>query len=146
MSVVACVLSCADGRENKAKVLLQEAQTAIGKTDYDRALSLIDSLRKTCPKAIEERKSALILYQQAYEKKTEKLIQNLMSELDKVNDEVRKMETVSERHKSEGVATANELSALTTLRLRRDSIQAKFDAACATMRLVHKKIAEEKGK
>lgn len=146
MSVVVCVLSCADGRENKAKVLLQEAQTAISKTDYDRALSLIDSLRKTCPKAIEERKSALILYQQAYEKKTEKLIQNLMSELDKVNDEVRKMETVSERHKSEGVATANELSALTTLRLRRDSIQAKFDAACATMRLVHKKIAEERGK
>lgn len=136
--------ACSDDTGRKAETLLQEAQKAADNSDFDRALSMIDSLRRTYPKAIEERKKALSLYQQTYKKKTEKVIMNAMAELDKANKELQQLEAAVNAHRNAGNATSGELSALTALRLKRDSLQAKFDAGCATMRLIHKKIAGNK--
>lgn len=138
--------ACSDDTNRKAEALLQEAQKAADSSDFDGALSMIDSLRCTYPKAIEERKKALSLYQQTYKKKAEKAIMDAMAELDKANKEVEQLEAAVEGHKESGNATPGELSALTSLRLKRDSLQAKFDAGCATIRLIHKKIAEGKGR
>lgn len=54
---------CVSREERAAKLLLAEAQSAYGAGEYDRSLTLLDSLHRTYPGAVEARKLALHLQQ-----------------------------------------------------------------------------------
>ena len=56
-------VACKDNRQQQAEQLLQQAEEQFGASDYQAALSTIDSLRKVYPNAINTRKKALKLYQ-----------------------------------------------------------------------------------
>ena len=47
-----------------------------------------------------------------------------------------------EKHKQQLCATADELTLLTKTRVRRDSLQTRFDVLCAKIRYIHKKQKE----
>ena len=48
--------------------------------------------------------------------------------------------------KAQGEATAEELTSLTLQRIRRDSLQTRFDVLCAQIRYIHKRQEQnEKG-
>lgn len=56
---------CVSREERAAKLLLAEAQIAYSDSDYHRSLTLLDSLHRTFPGAVESRKVALRLQQLA---------------------------------------------------------------------------------
>lgn len=65
VALVSSTISCKeekkeDKTEEKASVLLKEAQNATENSEFQRAYNLIDSLRRTYPKAIKTRKEALV--------------------------------------------------------------------------------------
>ena len=64
--------SChSDNSNQKADELLQTAQQQFDNKQYDAALATIDTLRSRYPKAIEARKKALLLHQEAELKRAE---------------------------------------------------------------------------
>jgi hypothetical protein len=63
--LVVLISSCVSREERSAKILLTEAQDAYQQGHYDESLTLIDSLHRTYPGAVEARKVALRLQQLA---------------------------------------------------------------------------------
>lgn len=59
--------ACADNGKEEARRILTEAQGQYDKGNYKESLRLVDSLRRSHPEAVEERRQALTLYQDASE-------------------------------------------------------------------------------
>ena len=57
--------ACSQQPEHQAQALLDEARTALEQNDYQTALTLVDSLSRTYPKAFDQRHEALKLKQEA---------------------------------------------------------------------------------
>ena len=131
--------SCSDGKKEEARSILNQAKEQFEKGKYDRTLELIDSLRHSHPEAIEERKEALTLFQDASEKQAQQQICSTDQKLQKTTMELGKLQTAANEHKRNGNATAAELDKLTRLRLKKDSLQARFDTQCATVRMIRAK-------
>ena len=70
--------ACADNGKEDARRILTEAQGQYDKGNYKESLRLVDSLRRSHPEAVEERRQALTLYQDA----SEKLAQSEIARLD----------------------------------------------------------------
>ena len=117
MASIAALASCSD-ENRQAQELLQQAQENFEKGDFQRTLTLIDSLRHTFPKAIEERKKALALFQDASEKLAQKQIELTDMAIQK---------------------TQQELEALREQEIRLDSLKARFDAQCATVKIIRER-------
>ena len=62
---LAVLTGCKQEADNGAKEMLKKAQTAYDEGRYDEALATIRQLRHEHPQAIEERKAALALFQEA---------------------------------------------------------------------------------
>lgn len=139
--IAAMSLSACSGDPNdKARDLLNEARKEYDNGDYEKTLSLIDSLRKTCPKAIKEREKALKIFQNASEKLTQKQIAATDSALQQVKIQIICHQNFMDRRAMLGIVpTKEELSQLTYLKLLRDSLQARFDTQCATVRFIRAK-------
>lgn len=138
--IALCTLaSCTDKKATEAQRLLDEAQKQYAAGAYERTLTLIDSLRSAFPEAIEQRKTALTLFQDA----SEKLAQQQAEATDKLLHEAENLlatlKNTVEEHKRSGSATAEELTELTLLKIRKDSLQARFDTQCATVKFIREK-------
>lgn len=131
--------ACTDKEKAEAKALLEQAHNDFDKGDYAHTLLLIDSLRQAHPKAIEERKEALRLYQDASERMAQMQIQENDMAIQKLEEEIGKLAAMVESHKKSGSATAAELSQLTLKRLKLDSLRARFDAQCATVKVIRER-------
>lgn len=92
---------------------------------------------------IEQRKSALKHHQDSALSASQLDVQRLDSELQVVSAQYEKMKRVSEQAHANGTATAQQLTATTQMRLRRDSLQAQFDAQCAKIKYIRKRQKEE---
>ena len=122
--------------------MLQRADQLFSEQKYDRALIVIDSLRKVYPGAIETRKQALRLQQNIELKRSQEELAVVDSTLQAVRHDYEYQRQKVEKDKQELRATPEELTMLTKTRVRRDSLQTRFNTLCAKIRYIHKKQKE----
>jgi len=134
--------SCRDSRQQAADQMLEKANQLFNEQRYDRALIVIDSLRKVYPTAIETRKQALRLQQDIELKRSQEELALVDSALQAVKHDYDYQKQKVEKDKQELRATPEELTMLTKTRVRRDSLQTRFDALCGKIRYIHKKQKE----
>lgn len=142
-TIMLAMASCSDNPMERATSLLEQAAAAEQHGKHEKALKLIDSLRHTYPKAIEQRKKAIKIYQAATEAKFQANVK-IHDELVKAYDEqlIKKEKEVEERRKA-GTATEEDYATLTTIRATRDSVKARFDAECAVIRKIRQESLSE---
>lgn len=131
-----------DSAERQAAEWLNRAQTEADRGHYAEAMAAIDSLRDKCPRAVEARRRALKLYQEVNLKAAEQAVQRADEALRTVDAEYKRMKADVENLKTQGKATAAQLTALTRLRMKRDSLQTVFDVECAKIKYIHAKMKE----
>ena len=140
--LAAMLVACSDEKQKAAEQMLQKASQQFEQRQYDRALITIDSLRKVYPGAIETRKQALILQQNIELKRSQKELGTVDSLLQVVKNDYETLKQKVEKDKQELRATPEELTMLTKTRVRRDSLQTRFEVLCAKIRYIHKKQKE----
>ncbi len=134
--------ACRDSKQQAAEQMLEQANALFEQQRYDRALIVIDSLRKVYPGAIETRKQALRLQQDIELKRSQEELAVVDSTLQAVIHDYEYLRKKVEKDKRELRATAEELTMLTRTRMRRDSLQTRFEALCGKIRYIHKKQKE----
>lgn len=134
--------ACRDSNQQAAEQLLERANRLFEQQQYDRALIAIDSLRKVYPGAIDTRKKALHLQQDIELKRSQEELAVVDSVLQAVKHDYEYQRQKVEKDKQELRATPEELTMLTKTRVRRDSLQTRFDMLCAKIRYIHKKQKE----
>ncbi len=140
--LAAMLVACSDDKQKAAEQMLQKASLQFEQRQYDRALITIDSLRKVYPGAIETRKQALILQQNIELKRSQEELAVVDSLLQVVKSDYETLKQKVEKDKQELRATPEELTMLTKTRVRRDSLQTRFEVLCAKIRYIHKKQKE----
>ena len=140
--LAAMLVACSDEKQKAAEQMLQKASLQFEQRQYDRALITIDSLRKVYPGAIETRKQALILQQNIELKRSQEELAVVDSLLQVVKSDYETLKLKVEKDKQELRATPEELTMLTKTRVRRDSLQTRFEVLCAKIRYIHKKQKE----
>ena len=131
--------SCQDSRKKEAESMLQKADQLFKEQKYDRALIVIDSLRKVYPEAVEARKQALTLQQNIELKRSQEELVVLDSLLQAVKLDYENQKQKVEKDKEQLKATPEELTRLTKTRVKRDSLQTRFDVLLAKVRYIHQK-------
>lgn len=140
--VVAVIILCGckgNTTEGKAEQLLQQAQHLYEQKQYRAALSTIDSLRHAYPNAIASREKAITLYQDIALEQSQTVLAQTDSALQTAQREYDRIKKQVEASKAKLQATAEELNLLTMTRMRRDSLQVKFDVECARIKYIHKR-------
>lgn len=140
--LAAMLVACSDDKQKAAEQMLQKAGQQFEQKQYDRALITIDSLRKVHPGAIETRKQALILQQNIELKRSQEELAVVDSLLQVAKSDYETLKQQVEKDKQELRATPEELTMLTKTRVRRDSLQTRFEVLCAKIRYIHKKQKE----
>lgn len=140
--LAAMLVACSDEKQKAAEQMLQKAGQQFEQKQYDRALITIDSLRKVYPGAIETRKQALILQQNIELKRSQEELAVVDSLLQVAKSDYETLKQQVEKDKQELRATPEELTMLTKTRVRRDSLQTRFEVLCAKIRYIHKKQKE----
>lgn len=136
--------ACKDGRrQHEADIMLQRAQTLFEARQYDRALIVIDSLRKVYPNAIDARKQALKLHQDIELTRAQEELAVADSALQAVSRDYEQQKRQAEADILALKAKPDQLTRLTKMRVRRDSLQTQFDVLCAKIRYIHKKQREQ---
>ena len=95
-------------------------------------------------KEISRRKAALVEKQETELKKAQLELWKTDSLLQIANKELAAMTTEVELHKQALKATPEELTALTRLRMKRDSIRTQYESLGLKIRYIHKKQSENK--
>ena len=133
-ALLAILASCKDTAKDSARQLLNQAQTEYRAGRYDAALAAIDTLRHRYPTAIEERRKALALWQDATERKAQSQVALLDQQLQATGQAIDSLQ-----HAASGGASMEQKLQLNRLRHKKDSLQAQFDAQCALVRIVREK-------
>jgi len=136
------LLTACDKQQRAAEEMLQQAEQQFADRQYDLALSTLDSLRRTCPKAVEARKQALRLKQDISLKQAEEELAVVDSTLLAANQQFEALKHQVEEAKQSLSATPEELTKLTLTRMYRDSLQTRFDLLCSKIRYIRKKQKE----
>ncbi len=116
--------SCGNKEEDKAQSLYSEIKNLYQAGNYQATLDSIKVLREKYPKAIELRKKSLTLWQDANIKLAQQDIAVTDSALQVV---------IAQMNAATDIATRNKL------RLKRDSLQVRYDTQCAVVRAVRMK-------
>ena len=140
--LVAALVACDNSTQKEAEQLYKQANTLFEQQKYDRALMSLDSLRKVYPNSVDVRKRARKLRQSIELKRSQDELALVDSMLQAVSHDYRYQQQKVEKDKQELRATAEELTMLTRTRMRRDSLQTRFDVLCAKIRYIHKKQKE----
>lgn len=136
--------ACGEDKATKAtKAILEQAQLEYTNKHYDKALHLIDSLRKTYPQAIEARKTALKLFQDVSLTQAQEDLERTDQQIQKVKAEYNRMKAEADRAKRALQATTTQLQAVTLKKIELDSLQVRFDMQCAKIKYIHKKQKEQ---
>ena len=141
--LTAMLVACGNDTQKEAEQLLQQANSLFEQKQYDRALTSLDSLRRLYPNSVDMRRQALKLRQNIELKRSQDELALVDSMLQAVSHDYRYQQQKVEKDKQELRATAEELTMLTRTRMRRDSLQTRFDVLCAKIRYIHKKQKEQ---
>ena len=115
--------------DDKAAQLLEIIETLNREGAYAAALDSITSLRQQFPRAVNARRRALEIWQEASLKMTQDDIGRTDSALQAVT---RQMEAETNIYKRN------------MLGVKRDSLQARYEGLIGTVRVIHKKMEENK--
>ncbi len=115
--------------DDKAARLLEKIETLNREGAYAAALDSITSLRQQFPRAVNARRRALEIWQEASLKMTQDDIGRTDSALQAVT---RQMEAETNIYKRN------------MLGVKRDSLQARYEGLIGTVRVIHKKMKENK--
>ena len=135
----AVTLSSCEEKDTAAQQLLESIRRDYESGNYDKALLAIDSLRHAYPTAIEERKEALKIHQEASLRKAQGVLALADSALQAVSSEYDKVRATVEKRHREGIATMEELHRMNLLRKERDSLQTVFNVECARIKYIMKR-------
>lgn len=137
------IVACGNNEKKQAEQLLQEAQTHFLEGNLESARADIDSLRRTFPNIVEARKGALKLHQDIELMAAQDEMARTDSLLQIANKEFEAMQKEVEEHKATLKATPDELTALTRMRMRRDSIRTQFETLGMKISYIHQKQKEQ---
>lgn len=114
--------SCTKTEDEKAAQLLSQIRVLYEQKEYRQTLDSITSLRNRFPNALQSRKEALAIWQNASLKQAQADVAKTDSALQAVLMEIPK-----ERNRYK----AN------MMRVRSDSLQARYEAMCGVVRMIH---------
>lgn len=137
------IIACGNNEKKQAEQLLQEAQAHFLEGNLEAARADIDSLRKTFPNIVEARKGALKLHQDIELKAAQDEMARTDCLLQIANKKLEAMQKEVEEHKAALKATPEELTALTRMRMRRDSIRTQFETLGMKISYIHQKQKEQ---
>ena len=127
--VILTLASCAQTDEDKAEEMLQRINALYEKGNYRAALDSITVLRENYPTAIEARKAALVVWQNASLK---------MAQADVAATDVLLQQTIAQQDTTTNRYQRNMLG------LKRDSLQARYDAMCGVVKMIKMRQKKEK--
>lgn len=120
--LAAVLVGCSESDEQKAERMLAQIDSLYEKGQYKEVLDSIVSLRTTYPSAINIRKKALRIWQNA----SLKIAQKDVAQTDVLLQETLRM-----------IESETDLRKANMLRMRRDSLQARYDAMCGVVKMIH---------
>ena len=126
----------------EAKQLLKEIQADYEAGNYQRVIYSIDSMRHYYPDAVEERREALKLHQEASLKMAQANLAEVDSALQAAIRQFDERKPQVEAHRKACTATQEELQQFNELRAHRDSLQGVFNLECAKIKYIHKRQKE----
>ena len=113
--------SCSPTDEDRAKPLLAKIDSLYRSGDYRATLDSITLLRESHPDAIEARKRALAIWQEASLK---------MAQADVAQTDLQLQQTCAQLNAERDLYRRNRLI------VRRDSLQARYEAMCGVVRMI----------
>ena len=128
LAAMALMASCQKTEDEKAASLMNKIDSLYKAGNYQATLNAITRLRANHPKAVESREKALKIWQDASLKMTQAEIGRTDSAL----------QATIEQYGAE-----KDLYRKNMLRVKRDSLQVRYDALCGTVRVIHKRQAED---
>ena len=114
--------ACAKTDDEKAQDLLAQIDQLYAKGKYKETLDSITVLRDRFPMAIESRRKALAIWQKA---------SLAMAQKDVANTDIRLQEVARQIEESTDRLARN------MLLVKRDSLQARYEAMCGVVRMIH---------
>ena len=105
-------------------------------------LTACESKHEQLQKEIEQRRTALKHHQDSALTASQREVERLDAELQEASAQYATMKRQADAAHANGTATAEQLTATTKMRLRRDSLQAQFDAQCAKIKYIRKRQKE----
>lgn len=120
--LAAVLVGCSESDEQKAERMLAQIDSLYEKGQYKEVLDSIVSLRTTYPSAINIRKKALRIWQNA----SLKIAQKDVAQTDLLLQETLRM-----------IESETDLRKANMLRMRRDSLQARYEAMCGVVKMIH---------
>lgn len=128
LAAMALMASCQKTEDEKAASLMNKIDSLYKACNYQATLNAITRLRANHPKAVESREKALKIWQDASLKMTQAEIGRTDSAL---------QATIAQYGAEKDLYRKN------MLRVKRDSLQVRYDALCGTVRVIHKRQAED---
>ena len=128
LAAMALMASCQHTEDEKAASLMNKIDSLYKAGNYQATLNAITRLRANHPKAVESREKALKIWQDASLKMTQAEIGRTDSAL---------QATIAQYGAEKDLYRKN------MLRVKRDSLQVRYDALCGTVRVIHKRQAED---
>ena len=128
LAAMALMASCQKTEDEKAASLMNKIDSLYKAGNYQATLNAITRLRANHPKAVESREKALKIWQDASLKMTQAEIGRTDSAL---------QATIAQYGAEKDLYRKN------MLRAKRDSLQVRYDALCGTVRVIHKRQAED---
>lgn len=129
LSVLFVCTSCKHTAADKAASLLNEIEQLCGQQEYARALDSITVLRQRFPEAVQARRKALELWQTASLKLAEQELLSTDSALQTMPARIEQAASLLQRNR---------------LRMKQDSLKARYDAMCGVVRMIKKRMKQEK--
>lgn len=126
-ALIALLAACTKTDDEKAQPLMRKIEGLYANGDYRAALDSITRLRSNFPKAVESRKKALKLWQEASLKMAQADIAHTDSALQATIAQYNAATTIRERN---------------YIGIKKDSLQTRYDALCLTVRAIHKRQKE----
>ena len=114
--------ACAKTDDEKAQDLLAQIDQLYAKGKYKETLDSITVLRDRFPMALESRRKALAVWQKA---------SLAMAQKDVANTDIRLQEVARQIEETTDRLTRN------MLLVKRDSLQARYEAMCGVVRMIH---------
>ena len=125
------LVACKQSEDKKARALLQKIEHLYASGNYQAALDSIRRLRRDFPQAVESRRRALVLWQEASLKAAQQDIARTDSSLQAETARYQQAKTLRERN---------------FIGIKKDSLQIRYDALCGTVRVIHRRQRETAGK
>lgn len=125
--VLGSMVSCQPSADEKAAPMMRRIDSLYQQKQYARTLDAIRQLREQHPQAVETRRRALVVWQEASLR---------LAQADIARTDSALQATIREFEAETHIGRRNLLG------VKRDSLQVRYDALCGTVRVIHRRQKE----